>query len=457
MSLEQKLSVYWETEIIPRFSQLALEAKRELRDGTSVRYVNLDNAATTKPFKSVTEQAIRDLDEYGSVHRGAGQESKITTDKYERARETIRKFVGASPNSYVVFTKNTTEAINHAAALWSGINGKVLVSDIEHSSNLLPWLRTQEIIQYRTNEDGTVDVAEVEKVLSQNPEIKLLAITGASNVTGYKPPIHDLAQIAHRNGAKILVDVCQYLQHDKVDMLPDDNSRHLDFIAFSGHKMYAPFGAGVLVGPKVFFDGVMPYQIGGGNLPYLTSDLRISRFPTVQTHDPGTPNAIGALAIAKSIEELEEIGMDRLKDYEHGLVGLAIDELRKSTRVRLYVAVPHGSVIPFDVDGFPAKLVSEILAQEYGIGTRAGSFCTYELIRKVKGISSEEDARIAKEVNSGITTNIPSVARASFSIYNRLEDVKRFVKAVNLISTHGFQHYSESYIMDAQTGDWSPR
>src|SRR3989344_2432889 len=322
VTLEQELATYWETEIKPRFSQSALEAKRELRDGNVIRYVNLDNAATTKPFKSVTEKVIKDLDEYGSVHRGAGQESKITTDKYEKAREKIKRFVGASSNSYIIFTKNTTEAINHVAELWSGIDGRVLVSDIEHSSNLLPWLRTQKIIQYRTNKDGTIDITEVEKVLSRNREIKLLAITGSSNVTGYKPPVHDLAELAHKYGAKILVDVCQYLQHDKLDMLRDEHPKHLDFIAFSGHKMYAPFGAGVLVGPKEFFDGLMPYQIGGGNLPYLTSDLRISMFPTVQTHDPGTPNAIGAFAIAKFIEELEDIGMERIRNYEHKLVGL---------------------------------------------------------------------------------------------------------------------------------------
>ena len=151
--IEKELKEYWETEIRLRFSQLSLEAQRELKNGTKVKYVNLDNSATTKSFKSVIEKIIRYLDEYGSVHRGAGQQSKIKTDKYEQAREKIRVFVGASSDNYVIFTKNTTEAINHAAVLWSKISGKVLVSDIEHSSNLLPWLRTQGIIQYKTNEE----------------------------------------------------------------------------------------------------------------------------------------------------------------------------------------------------------------------------------------------------------------------------------------------------------------
>ena len=302
----RRRSINWEEDIKPLFSEETLEWVVETPFFRG-RYVNLDNAATTSAFHDVEERIKDALVTYGSVHRGSGQKSKISTDGYEQAREVVREFVGASPENYVIFTKNTTEAINHAASLWAGKSGKVLVSDIEHSSNLLPWMKYNEVIQYKTNPDGTVDLAEVERVFEENGYIKLLTITGSSNVTGYKPPVHELAKIAHKHGAKILVDVCQLIQHQKIEMFDDENTTHLDFISFSGHKMYAPFGAGVLVGPKSFFDQVMPYQIGGGNLPYITRKLEIKIFKTVQAHDPGTPNTVGTIAIASAIKVLESI------------------------------------------------------------------------------------------------------------------------------------------------------
>ncbi|MDP7324471.1 MAG: aminotransferase class V-fold PLP-dependent enzyme, partial [Candidatus Woesearchaeota archaeon] len=383
MNLEQ----FWNRKIKPRFEEQILNAQVTLLNGKKVKYVNLDNAATTKPFKAVVEMISKNLVEYGSVHRGAGQHSKISTDKYEKSREAIGKFVGTSEKDYVIFTKNTTEAINQAAALWKTFPGKILVSDIEHSSSMLPWLKHQEIYQFKTK-NSKFDLEDIERILRNYPgNIKLVVITGASNVTGYKPPIHKIAGLAHKYRAKILVDVCQFLQHEKIDMLPDDHPEHIDFIAFSGHKMYAPFGAGVLVGPKSFFDRAIPYQIGGGNLPYITSENEVKRFNTVQTHDPGTPNAVGVWAMEAAIKELEEIGMENIKKYEHALVGLALAQLRRLPNIKIYLPNGHGSIIPFDIEGLPDKLVAEILALEYGIGTRAGSFCTYELMRSLKNIS----------------------------------------------------------------------
>lgn len=441
---EQNLTAFWEKEIRPRFD----EGHRH--SGA----VYLDNAATTKPFDSVVQRVIKALSEYGSVHRGSGSDSRATTESYESSRKSIRRFVGASPANYVIFTKNTTEAINHAAALFSEKEGKVLVSDSEHSSNLLPWIRTGQAVHFKTADDGTVSSSSVRKAFDHH-SIKLLAVTAASNVTGYKPPLHDLAEIAHQYGAKILIDVCQFIQHEKVDMRSDDDLKHLDFIAFSGHKMYAPFGSGVLIGPKKFFDSVMPYQIGGGNLPYVTSDLKILRFKNVQTHDPGSPNVVGAIAIEEAIKELQAIGMERIREYEKELVSLALDRLKENDKITLYAAVPQGTVIPFDIKGFPPKLVSEILAQEYRIATRAGSFCAYELIRKLKGISPEQDLRVAEEVGQGIAANIPGVVRASFSLYNNPDDVSRFITAVYQISKNGFSYYKGSYRMNKTSGDWS--
>ncbi len=448
------------TELYHLFPEGALNTRVQLRDGTTVRYVNLDNAATTIPLLSVLERIAAEFDTYGSVHRGAGQKSKKTTEHYEAARRTIADFLHASTENYIFFTKNTTESINLAATVWSQKSGKILVSDSEHSSNLLPWLQNEgkeNILQYKTNQDGTIDIAAIEKMFQANSDIKLLAITGSSNITGYKPDIYAIAELAHKYGAKIFVDACQLLQHKQLDVLPDTDSRHIDFVAFSGHKMYAPFGIGILVGPKQFFDSSTPYQIGGGNLPYITGELEILRYNTVQTFDPGTPNAIGAIALAESITTLQQLGLEKIADYEHSLVEKAFDALQTIDGVTIYVQKEHlGTVLPFDIEGFHSKLTAEILAQEYGIGTRAGSFCTYELIRKLKGISREQDQEIAQEVRQGITKNIPAVVRASFALSNNYEDLRRFIAAVHDISKNGAEYYLPKYEQKID-GSWDAK
>lgn len=459
----KEVDVFWRQCISPLFDQECLNFRVTLLSGESVRYVNLDNAATTNPFSAVKEHIDSHLDSYGSVHRGAGQKSKITTKEYDRTRDVIRRFVGAGANNYVIYAKNTTEAINHAATLWANIPGRVLVSDIEHSSNLLPWIKNNPIVQYRTRRDGTVDLAEIEELLRGNEErapeerIKLLTLTGASTITGYRPPIHKIAALAHRHGVKMFADVCQMIQHHRVDMRPDEDPEHLDFIAFSGHKMYAPYGSGVLVGPKQLFDEFFPYQIGGGNLPYITGDMQIKRFFTERAHDPGTPNAMGAISIARAIDIIEELDRERISEYEHALVTYTLGKMRDIPGVTVYLSGAEvGHVIPFDVDGFDGRLVAEVLAFEYGIGLRAGAFCTYEYIRKLKGISAEEDQRIAREVESGVTANIPTIIRASFAVYNNMEDCDRFLSAIREIAERGPAAYHGRYKRDNRDGNWAP-
>ncbi|MBI4453495.1 aminotransferase class V-fold PLP-dependent enzyme [Candidatus Woesearchaeota archaeon] len=488
---------FWEKEIKPRFREADIESKVSLSDGSVVKYVNLDNAATTIPFKSVIEKVLSNLCEYGSVHRGSGQHSKITTERYEHVRETIRKFVGASSDDYIIFTSNTTTAVHLAASLWAQRYGFILVSDTEHSSNLLPWAQHEHIKnngrvvrEYNINPDGTIDIEQVRQCFERaknddkdrtfaanSLKIKLLAVTGASNLTGYKPQIYELARLAHSYSAKIFVDACQLLQHEHLDMLPDDDPCHIDFIAFSGHKMYAPFGAGVLVGPKDFFDGRdLPspffgidfhnlvygsvYQLGGGNIPYIDSDGGVLRPKIERAHEPGTPNFTGAIAIEEAILQLQEIGIQHISRYEHSLVALALNGIKENSRIRLYLPKDSNeeyifsTVIPFDIEGLPHKLVAEVLAQEYGIGVRAGSFCSYELIRKLKGITKEQDQQITKEILKGVTANIPGLVRASFGMINNLEDVNKFVSSVSEISNRGIEYYRQRYGLDEKTGEW---
>jgi len=452
---------FWETELRPLFDPEGLNHKVTLANGLKIRYIDLDHAATTMPFLEVKEFINEWFNSYGSVHRGEGDKSVSTTNAYDATRARICDYVGARDGNYVVFTKNTTESINQAASLWAKIPGKVLVSDIEHSSNLLPWVVQDEVVQYKTDQDGLVDIKEIEKILKERangPEaerIKLVTFTACSNITGYSPPIYDIARLAHQYGAKVFADLCQFIPHEPVDMLDNDDDAHLDFIAFSGHKMYAPYGIGVLVGPKEFFDGHLPYHIGGGNLPYITGELEVKRYFMERAHDAGTPNAMGPIALSKAMDIYERIGIDRIVDYEHALVTYAYHRVSEAPGIHLHVPperIKH--VIPFDIDGFHSRLVAAILSYEYGIGARAGSFCTYEYIRKLKRVTSDDDKIISAEVDEGITRTIPSIARASFSICNSFHDCDVFANAVIEIATNGAEYYQERYTQDQETGSW---
>lgn len=447
-------------KIIPSelFSREILNYPVETTKLGRVAYVNLDNAATTPPFLTVQEGVDNFFKSYGSVHRGAGAKSKISTDLYEEAREIIKDFVGAPVDDYVLFTGNTTGAMNTAAYFFSFLEGKVAVSEIEHSSSWLPWIKsegekllgkeqvsfqkiekTQEkiqelgrnnVLQYSLNKEGEFDVEAIEKLFFHN-KIKALVLTAASNVTGYRPDIKKIGEIVHRYGAYYVVDACQFLQHHRINM----KEMGIDFLAASGHKFYAPYGGGFLIGPKNFFDKFLPYQIGGGNLPYITKNGVFIRYKNQMAHDPGTPNAVGAVAMAIALKKLKEIGVEKVEAYETGLTKIVYEELKKNPKVNILVKEKHlGTVIPFVVKGKDSNTVAERLNNEFGVGVRAGSFCVYNVVRNLLGIKDDSD--IVEAVKRGDTSVIPGIVRASFGLCNTREDVERFLKAINYIANH---------------------
>lgn len=447
-------------KIIPSelFSREILNYPVETTKLGRVTYVNLDNAATTPPFLTVQEGVDNFFKSYGSVHRGAGAKSKISTDLYEEAREIIKDFVGAPVDDYVLFTGNTTGAMNTAAYFFSFLEGKVAVSEIEHSSSWLPWIKsegekllgkeqvsfqkiekTQEkiqelgrnnVLQYSLNKEGEFDVEAIEKLFFHN-KIKALVLTAASNVTGYRPDIKKIGEIVHRYGAYYVVDACQFLQHHRINM----KEMGIDFLAASGHKFYAPYGGGFLIGPKNFFDKFLPYQIGGGNLPYITKNGVFIRYKNQMAHDPGTPNAVGAVAMAIALKKLKEIGVEKVEAYETGLTKIVYEELKKNPKVNILVKEKHlGTVIPFVVKGKDSNTVAERLNNEFGVGVRAGSFCVYNVVRNLLGIKDDSD--IIEAVKRGDTSVIPGIVRASFGLCNTREDVERFLKAINYIANH---------------------
>ena len=457
-SSDSGMSKKQEGEIDPSliFDEAILDFQVDAERLGRVNYVNLDNAATTPPFLAVQRGVDDYLVTYGSVHRGAGIKSKVSTDVYERTRDVIRDFVGAPENFYVLFTGNTTGAMNTAAYFFSFLEGKVAVSQIEHSSSWLPWIKTEGekslgnrrvefqhlpevqehiqeagremVLRYSLDKNGEFDLDGIEEMLKSN-NIKAFVLTASSNLTGYRPDIRKIGEIVHRYGAYYIVDACQFLQHHKIDMM----EMVIDFLAASGHKFYAPYGGGFLIGPKIFLDQFLPYQIGGGNLPYITKEGVFLRYKNQLAHDPGTPNAIGAVAMSVALEKLKEIGIDRIEAYESRLTRIAFDALKKNPKVRILVSDLHlSTVLPFVVDGFDSKIFAERLNREFGIGVRAGSFCVYDVVRELLGI--EDESKVIEAVERGDTMLIPGVIRASFALCNTERDVDRLVQAVNFIT-----------------------
>lgn len=417
-----------------------------------VRYINLDNAATTSPLKCVEETVSKYMESYGSVHRGSGYKSKKSTDVYEKSRDIIKSFVNAPEDDYVIFTNNTTGGMNTAAYFFAQLSGKVMVSAIEHSSSWLPWIKSEgikflgkkqyqldeinetnekiqklglsQVLRYHINKKFEFDLKDIEKQLQDN-QIKVLVLTASSNLTGYCPDIKKIGKLAHKYGAYFLVDACQFIQHHPIDM----QKMGIDFLVASGHKFYAPYGGGFLIGPKKFFDCFLPYQIGGGNLPYIEENGHFIRYQNQMAHDPGTPNAVGAISMAAALKKLSNIGIGNIEQYEKSLVDYVYDELKKMPHVQLYVKREHlSSIITFNIEGLTAQQTADILNKEYGIGTRAGNFCVYQVVRTLLGI--EDETKLIALVNSGQANKLPGVVRASFSLQNTMQDAKHFVKAI---------------------------
>ncbi len=436
------------------FSRI-LDFEVETKKLGRVRYVNLDNAATTPPLSQVELAVTNMMANYGSVHRGSGAKSKISTELYEQSRNTIKQFVNAPKDAYVLFTNNTTGGMNTVAHFFSFLAGKIAVSTIEHSSSWLPWIKSEgikalgntsfsltemddtnkkiqtlgrkQIIQYDIDENGEFSLQHIEKILKNNT-VKAFVLTASSNLTGYCPPIKKIGALVHKYHAYFIVDACQFIQHHPIDM----KKMGIDFLVASGHKFYAPYGGGFLIGPKKFLDKFLPYQIGGGNLPYITEQGEFLRYENQLAHDPGTPNAIGAITMASALSTLQDLGMKNVELYEKKLAERAYTALQHNPRIDLHVSKKHlGTVIPFTIKGMDSTDVAERLNSEYGIGLRAGSFCVYHVIRKLLHITDEKN--IIASVKNG-TPKIPGIIRVSFSLCNSDADVLRFIYAINEIT-----------------------
>ncbi len=448
----------------PNYRELfvGLEVEVPLLSGARRRYVNLDNAASTPPLKAVQQAVNNFLLYYSSVHRGTGFKSQLCTHAYEEARAIVQRFLGANLRTHTcIFGKNTTEAINKLARRFPFTPERdvVLTSGMEHHSNDLPWRAAAKTIHAGLTPDGRLDEADFDAQLARYADrLALVAITGASNVTGTLNPIHRLAEKAHAAGALILVDCAQLAPHRKVDMLALDEPAHLDFVAISAHKMYAPFGTGTLVGRRDIFERGDPDITGGGTVEIVTLDDVVWSGPP-ERDEAGSPNTVGAVALAAAIHVLETVGMDRVAQHEAELTEYALRRLPSVPGIHILGdpdptrAAGRLGVIPFGLRGLSHFKVAAVLGYEFGIGVRSGCFCAHPYILHLLGLSHDEAADVRLRMLAGDKSEMPGLIRASFGLYNTLHEVDLLVEALSRISRG---EYMGLYNQNVATGEYLP-
>lgn len=425
-------------------------------------YINFDNAASTPPLRGVKDKVNEFMQWYSSVHRGAGYKSQLATHAYETARAITMRFVGADPAVHVcIFGKNTTEAINKLARRFHFAKGQdiVLVSMMEHHSNDLPYRAVAKVVHVAVQPNGELDEADFDRKLRYySGRVGLVAISGGSNVTGYIPPLQRLAMKTHAAGAQFMVDGAQLAPHRKVELGALDDPGHFDYIALSAHKMYAPYGTGALIGRRDTFETGDPDLRGGGEVDLVTKDAVTWSAPP-DRDEAGSPNVVGAVALAAAIQQLEAIGMDTIAKHEADLTAYALNRLGRMERVELYgntdpaLAYERLGVIPFNLRGMSHFLVAAILGYEFGIGVRNGCFCAHPYILSLLGISPNETERVRLSMLDHDRRTNPGLVRASFGMYNTLEEVDQWVEALEKI-VRG--EYRGRYVQDAASGDFVP-
>ena len=380
--------------------------------------VYLDNAATTQKPKAVLEAVNRYYQEdNANVHRGVHTLAERATASYEAARETVRRFINASSTKEVLFTRGTTTGLNWIGRFAEEIleeGDEVLISIMEHHSNILPWQeacrKTGAKLVYAYLKDGGLDLEDFREKLTDRT--KFVSITHASNVLGVINPIQELAQLAHEKGAIMVVDGAQSVPHMKIDVQKLD----ADFFVFSGHKMAGPTGIGVLYGKEHYLNQMSPVEFGGEMIDYVYEQSATWK-ELPWKFEAGTPNMAGAIGLAAAIDYLEAIGMDAIEHHEQELIAYVFPKLQAIEGLKIYGSqdlAKRSGVISFNLGDLHPHDLATALDYE-GVAVRAGHHCAQPLIQYLE---------------------VPATARASFYLYNTKEDCDKLVEA--LIKTKEF-------------------
>ncbi|SDB92332.1 Selenocysteine lyase/Cysteine desulfurase [Sanguibacter gelidistatuariae] len=391
-----------------------------LVDGRTVPYANLDCAASAPALLAVAERVTATLPLYASVHRGAGYLSQVSTALYEASRQTIGAFVGARTDDVTVVTRNTTDALNLLAgcvpADADGRAGRVLVLDVEHHANLLPWQRSAGGATVLIGADSVAHTLDALRAELARAPYALLALTGASNVTGEYLPVADVVALAHEAGARVVLDGAQLVPHRRFSLA----ATGVDYIAYSGHKTYAPFGAGALVGRRDWLDAGTPYLAGGGAVRQVDLDS-VSWGTAPARHEAGSPNVIGAVALAAACDALAALPAGTLEAHEAFLRERLVSGLESIDGIEVVRAwadaVDPVGVVTFSVVGHDPGLVAAYLSAEHGIGVRDGRFCAHPLLARL-GYSA-------------------GAVRASVGVGTTHDEVDRLISALEIYLSEG--------------------
>ena len=376
----------------------------------------LDSAASAQKPRQVIDAVAGCYEtQYANIHRGVYYLSERTTEAFERARETVRRYLNAAEAREIIFVRGGTEAINLVAATYGRANleagDEVVLSHMEHHSNIVPWqmLRDEKGIVLRIapiDDDGNFLLDEFAKLL--NPRTRLVAITHASNALGTIVPLKQVVELAHAQGAVVLVDGCQGVPHIAIDVQDLD----CDFYVFSGHKLYGPSGIGALYGKAALLEAMPPYQ-GGGEMILSVSFEKTEFNHIPHKFEAGTPNIAGAIGLGAAIDYVSDLGLARIGAHEQAVLEYATRRLSELNSVRLVGTAAHkASILSFTVEGVHPHDVGTVLDRA-GIAVRAGHHCAQPVMARF---------------------GLAATVRASFGLYNGTDDVDRLVAAVGQVA-----------------------
>lgn len=416
---------------------LGVDIEFELENGKKVIPIGFDNGATTPSLKSVFDEVYNNLLIYESIGRGQGPKGELCTKKYEESRDRILKLFNLQDTNThtVVYTKSTTESLNILAnILIKNKNDKVLTTKMEHLANDLTWQSTATVEYVDVDELGRINIEDIEnKLKKENGNIKIVSITGASNVTGYINPIHEIARLAHKYGAKIVVDGAQLVPHRELDMRGKDQSEQIDFLVFSSHKVYAPYGSGAIVGLIKDLDNKEPFVRGGGCVDYVFDDNKVIWSDAPCLHEAGSPNFIGAMAMVKALEELKNIGFKNIYNQERQIKEYLIKEMKKIDNVILYGDTENTEdrlcVITFNIKNKDCYDVAERFAKERAISLRAGKFCAHSYVARLLKVSNDY-----KEYEKNLDNADFGMVRLSIGLYNTMDEAMIFIDELKKIA-----------------------
>ena len=412
-----------------------LRCKVAVEGGRKRPLTYLDHGASTHAPQPVIDAVATFLAErYANVHRGNHTLSQEASAAFEQASETLARFIGADPATQpICLTGNTTQALDLAAHLMAGTKGATLITQAEHHSNDLPHRRRGKVLRAPVDGEGGLLLDEVERLLDRH-RVKLLAVTGASNVTGVMPPVHKLARLAHDAGARILVDAAQLYAHAPLSVKPEGHAEHLDFVAAAGHKAYAPLGSAFLAAPADLVDAAPPHVTGGGTVEWVT-EVGVKHKSGPERHHGGTPNIVGAVAFAASTDYLSRLGMANVREHELQVVRHAMRRFAELADEGVHLLGPTDpkaaarkvGVFAFVLPGLHHGEASKALDRRWGIATRNGCFCAQPLLNQLLGLGVQPEwtRRADRE---GV--EIPGAVRASVGVYNTEAELDLLADAV---------------------------